>query len=207
MTHPIVVLEVLKHPFQYQRYWNIRFNTRSIETSTLYLNAIKHSLVDREVLKQPFSKPEVLKHALVILEVLNNALVVLEVLKQQFFNIRCAEISTYNSRGIKTYTLIITGTKIYLIIFGHNRSLICLKKGTRHRPSWCYTIVILIKDFCLTNRKALRNVHSLLRTGGETLLVFLARQPVFKVYEIQSRKPEWQPYMKVRLFHLLPLCS
>jgi hypothetical protein len=58
----------------------------------------------------------------------------------------------------------------------------------------------MLNDFCLTTRKALRNVHSLLRTGGETLLVFLGTHPVFKVYEIQSRKPEWQPYLKVRLF-------
>ena len=43
----------------------------------------------------------------------------------------------------------------------------------------------------------MKNVHSLLRTGGETLLVFLGTCPIFEVYEIQSRKPEWQPYMKV----------
>jgi hypothetical protein len=61
---------------------------------------------------------------------------------------------------------------------------------------------MLINDFCPTGRKALRNVYTLLRTGGETLLVVLGTHPVFKVYEIQSRKPEWQPYMKVRLFHL-----
>jgi len=54
--------------------------------------------------------------------------------------------------------------------------------------------------FCLhwipDQRKALRNIYTLLRTGGEILLLFLGKQPVFTVYEIQSQKPEWQPYMK-----------
>jgi juvenile hormone acid methyltransferase len=54
--------------------------------------------------------------------------------------------------------------------------------------------------FCLhfiqDHRKALRNVHSLLRTGGEILIVFFGTCSVYKAYEIQSRKPEWQPYMK-----------
>jgi len=64
-----------------------------------------------------------------------------------------------------------------------------------------------MNDFSLTNTKALRNVHSLLRTGGEILIVFFGTCSMFKVYEIQSRKPEWQPYMKVRHFSLLHLCS
>jgi hypothetical protein len=66
---------------------------------------------------------------------------------------------------------------------------------------------ILINDFCLSTRKALRNVHSLLRTGGETLHVLCGKVTVYEAFEIQSRKPEWQPYLKVRLFNLLYLCS
>jgi juvenile hormone acid methyltransferase len=54
--------------------------------------------------------------------------------------------------------------------------------------------------FCLhfiqDHRKALRNINSLLRTGGEIVIVFFGTCTAFEVYEIQSRKPEWQPYMK-----------
>jgi hypothetical protein len=44
-----------------------------------------------------------------------------------------------------------------------------------------------------------RNIHSLLRTGGEILLVFFGTAPIYNVFEIMSQKPEWQPYKKVRL--------
>jgi hypothetical protein len=53
-----------------------------------------------------------------------------------------------------------------------------------------------MNDFCLTTRKALNNLNSLLRTGGEILIVFFGTFTLFEVYEIQARKPEWQPYMK-----------
>ncbi len=42
---------------------------------------------------------------------------------------------------------------------------------------------------------ALRNIHRLLETGGEALLVFLARNPVFEVYRRVAKMPRWQQYM------------
>jgi hypothetical protein len=78
---------------------------------------VKHLLVDTEVLIRPFSIQELLEHALVFPEVL----------KQQFFNTRDAVTSTCISRGIETTTLNIRGTETYQIIFGNDRSLICLK--------------------------------------------------------------------------------
>lgn len=52
--------------------------------------------------------------------------------------------------------------------------------------------------FCLCARKAVSNIYNLLRTGGETVLIFLAKCPLFEVYSVQCRKPEWQLYMEVR---------
>lgn len=42
----------------------------------------------------------------------------------------------------------------------------------------------------------LNNIFQLLQPGGETLLVFLAKNPLFTVYEKMSEKTEWQEYMK-----------
>ncbi|XP_018007672.1 juvenile hormone acid O-methyltransferase [Hyalella azteca] len=42
----------------------------------------------------------------------------------------------------------------------------------------------------------LENLFTLLRPSGEALLVFLAANPLFDVYETLSMDPKWQPYMK-----------
>ncbi|KAG7176562.1 Juvenile hormone acid O-methyltransferase-like [Homarus americanus] len=41
-----------------------------------------------------------------------------------------------------------------------------------------------------------RNIFQLLQPGGEALLVFLARNPLFTVYQNMSEKTQWQPYMQ-----------
>ncbi|XP_071522293.1 juvenile hormone acid O-methyltransferase [Panulirus ornatus] len=46
------------------------------------------------------------------------------------------------------------------------------------------------QENCLTN------IFQLLQPGGETLLVFLASNPLFTMYEIMSQKPQWQQYMQ-----------
>uniref|UniRef100_T1IRK8 Methyltransferase domain-containing protein n=1 Tax=Strigamia maritima TaxID=126957 RepID=T1IRK8_STRMM len=53
--------------------------------------------------------------------------------------------------------------------------------------------------FCLhwiqKQRKAISNLYQLLRPGGTCLLVFLARNPVFDMYERLAKNPRWAPYM------------
>ncbi|KAK3873136.1 hypothetical protein Pcinc_021830 [Petrolisthes cinctipes] len=44
--------------------------------------------------------------------------------------------------------------------------------------------------------QCLRNIYQLLQPGGEALLVFLANNPLFTMYENMSLKPEWQEYMQ-----------
>ncbi|XP_050726601.1 juvenile hormone acid O-methyltransferase-like [Eriocheir sinensis] len=44
--------------------------------------------------------------------------------------------------------------------------------------------------------RCLNNIYQLLQPGGETLLVFLARNPLFTMYENMSMKDRWQPYMQ-----------
>ena len=47
---------------------------------------------------------------------------------------------------------------------------------------------------------ALDNIHRLLEpNGGEALLVFLAKNPLFEVYRKMAAKPEWASIMEVRL--------
>jgi len=97
-----------------------------VKHTAAVLEVLKHSLVDLKVVKHPLVDTEVLQHPFSIQEVLKHPIVVLKVLKQQFFNTICAETFTGTSRGIETSTLSITGTKTYQLIFGHDRSLICL---------------------------------------------------------------------------------
>ncbi|XP_021921384.1 juvenile hormone acid O-methyltransferase [Zootermopsis nevadensis] len=65
---------------------------------------------------------------------------------------------------------------------------------------WTQGFDKIFSFYCLhwipDHRKAVSNIYNLLRTGGETLLVFLAKCPAFKVYSAQRLKPEWQPYME-----------
>ncbi len=46
-------------------------------------------------------------------------------------------------------------------------------------------------------QSALGNIHRLLRPGGEALLVFLAKNPVFDAYRRMAKDPRWAPYMEV----------
>ena len=42
-----------------------------------------------------------------------------------------------------------------------------------------------------------RNIHDLLVEGGESLLIFLANNPIFTMYRIMAQKIKWASYMKV----------
>ncbi|XP_045102473.1 juvenile hormone acid O-methyltransferase-like [Portunus trituberculatus] len=44
--------------------------------------------------------------------------------------------------------------------------------------------------------RCLTNIYQLLQPGGEALLVFLARNPLFTMYENMSMKERWQSYMQ-----------
>ena len=43
---------------------------------------------------------------------------------------------------------------------------------------------------------AVRNIHSLLARGGQSLLIFLASNPVFRMYRKMAANTKWSPYMK-----------
>ncbi|XP_053630408.2 juvenile hormone acid O-methyltransferase [Cherax quadricarinatus] len=45
-------------------------------------------------------------------------------------------------------------------------------------------------------RSCLNNIYQLLQPGGEALLVFLAKNPLFTMYQNMSLKTRWQQYMK-----------
>ncbi len=47
---------------------------------------------------------------------------------------------------------------------------------------------------------ALRNIHRLLRPGGEALLVFLAKNPIFDAYRRMAAGDKWASVMKVDTF-------
>ncbi len=44
---------------------------------------------------------------------------------------------------------------------------------------------------------AMRNIHRLLGPGGEALVVFLAKNPLFDAYRRMAADPRWQRIMKV----------
>ncbi|GIY31494.1 juvenile hormone acid O-methyltransferase [Caerostris darwini] len=45
-------------------------------------------------------------------------------------------------------------------------------------------------------RRALANIHSLMSSGGEALLVFVAQCPVFEMYERMAEMDKWKNYME-----------
>ncbi|KAJ4449136.1 hypothetical protein ANN_00531, partial [Periplaneta americana] len=45
-------------------------------------------------------------------------------------------------------------------------------------------------------RQAVRNICNMLRPGGEAVLGFVARAPMYSAFEVQSKKAEWKQYMK-----------
>nr|BAU79434.1 juvenile hormone acid O-methyltransferase [Planococcus kraunhiae] len=45
-------------------------------------------------------------------------------------------------------------------------------------------------------RSTMRNIYSILKPGGETLLIFLATSPIYRLYELLAASPKWSPYMK-----------
>ncbi|XP_064103450.1 juvenile hormone acid O-methyltransferase-like [Macrobrachium nipponense] len=45
-------------------------------------------------------------------------------------------------------------------------------------------------------RQCLTNIFNLLQPGGETLLVFLANNPLFDMYQNMSEKTQWNQYMQ-----------
>lgn len=57
-----------------------------------------------------------------------------------------------------------------------------------------YTIT---KFLCiLLQRQAFKNIYDLLVPGGDALLVFLASNPVFHIYEAMGQSKRWGPYMQ-----------
>jgi hypothetical protein len=57
-----------------------------------------------------------------------------------------------------------------------------------------FNIIFLLMIFC---RRALSNMFELLLPGGELLVVFLASNPLFSVYEKLSEDSAWSKYMTV----------
>ncbi|XP_069675727.1 juvenile hormone acid O-methyltransferase-like [Periplaneta americana] len=54
-------------------------------------------------------------------------------------------------------------------------------------------------------RQAVRNIYNMLRPGGEAVLGFVARAPMYRAFEVQSKKAEWKQYMKDVCKFLPPL--
>ena len=44
---------------------------------------------------------------------------------------------------------------------------------------------------------AVRNIHDLLEEGGHALVIFLANNPIFRMYRIMAANIKWTQYMKV----------
>ena len=47
----------------------------------------------------------------------------------------------------------------------------------------------------LSYRKALKNINSILKPGGDCLIAFLTRNPIFEIYDQLSRSVKWSKYM------------
>lgn len=45
-------------------------------------------------------------------------------------------------------------------------------------------------------KRAVQNIHNLLSPGGDCLLVFLAKNPIFEIYKELSKCKRWEKYMK-----------
>ncbi|XP_055855264.1 juvenile hormone acid O-methyltransferase isoform X2 [Episyrphus balteatus] len=66
--------------------------------------------------------------------------------------------------------------------------------------------------YCLhwvqNQRQAIENIYQVLKHDGDCLLVFLATNPIFDIYNIVSLNPKWAPYMKDVTSFISPLhCS
>ena len=46
---------------------------------------------------------------------------------------------------------------------------------------------------------AVRNIHHLLEEGGHALVIFLAHNPIFRMYRLMASKGKWSQYMKVTI--------
>ncbi|XP_034246514.1 juvenile hormone acid O-methyltransferase [Thrips palmi] len=75
-------------------------------------------------------------------------------------------------------------------------------KDTHHldRVLQLYPATKVVSFYCLhwvlDQSGAVKNIYRLLAPGGETLLVLLARSPVFELYEKMAVIPEWSEYMR-----------
>lgn len=53
--------------------------------------------------------------------------------------------------------------------------------------------------YCLhwvqNQKKAIQNIHDLLKPKGDCLVVFLAQNPIFEIYKRMSESPKWAKYM------------
>lgn len=45
----------------------------------------------------------------------------------------------------------------------------------------------------------MKNIYSILKDGGETLLIFLASSPIYTLYEMLASSPKWAQYMHVSI--------
>ncbi|KAF8774770.1 juvenile hormone acid O-methyltransferase-like [Argiope bruennichi] len=70
---------------------------------------------------------------------------------------------------------------------------------TDFRDEWG-TFSKIFSFYCLhwvkNIKKALENIQSLMKNGGEALLVFVAQCPVFEMYERMAENERWKSYME-----------
>ncbi|XP_042234172.1 juvenile hormone acid O-methyltransferase-like [Homarus americanus] len=75
-----------------------------------------------------------------------------------------------------------------------------IERGVQPRQIFPDGFTKVFSFYCLhwvkEQESCLGNIFQLLQPGGEALLVFLARNPLFTVYQNMSEKTQWQPYMQ-----------
>ena len=83
-------------------------------------------------------------------------------------------------------------------------SVLDIEKATQVRQMFPEGFNKIFSLYCLhwirDLASVLRNIKELLVEGGEAMVIFLASNPIFRMYRIMATKPKWAQYMKVTLF-------
>ena len=82
-------------------------------------------------------------------------------------------------------------------------SVMDIEKATRVRHLFPEGFTKIFSLYCLHWVRdlacALSNIKELLVDGGEAMVIFLASNPIFRMYRILAARPKWAQYMKVTL--------
>ena len=80
-------------------------------------------------------------------------------------------------------------------------SVMDIEKATQVRHLFPEGFTKIFSLYCLhwvrDLASALSNIRELLVEGGEAMVIFLASNPIFRMYRIMAARPKWAKYMKV----------